>query len=211
MVNLRRYFIRGLLFVLPIGVTIWFLVYAITAMDSFSYKILAFVFRSSSLLEKSQYTFGFSILVILCVVTFIGWLVTNIFGKIISGWIDLLFNAVPLVNKIYNFIKQITTSFGTTGGSAFKGTVLVDYPHPGMKAMGFISNHFVNGIAGDERTRGQVAVFVPTSPNPTSGFVVMVKEEDVIHLPMPVEDGLKFIVSGGALMADAVPESAQDD
>jgi uncharacterized membrane protein len=199
MVSLRRYLLRGILFVLPIGVTIWFLYYAITTIDAVSYQVLSLFFRKSTLLDKEQYVFGFSILVTLVLLLVIGWLVTNIFGRIVTRWIDRLFDSVPLVNKVYNFIKQITVSFGTQQGSAFKHTVLVDYPHPGMKAIGFVSNEFKDGLSGEERTKGKLAVFVPTSPNPTSGFVMLVDKADVIPLDMPVEEGLKFIVSGGAL------------
>ncbi len=198
MANLQRYLLRGLIVVLPVGVTIWFLYFAVTKMDAISRSILSLFFRRSELLNE-RYVFGFSFLVVLILLMIIGWLATNIFGKILTGWVDRLFESVPLVNKIYNFAKQITTSFGTSGGGAFKRTVLVDYPHPGMKALGFVSNELKEGVFGSGTEGGKLAVFIPTSPNPTSGFVVIVDEADVVHLDMTVEEGLKFIVSGGTL------------
>jgi uncharacterized membrane protein len=188
--------------VLPIGVTVWFLYYAFTTVDSLSYKFLLLFFRKSVLLDREKYVFGFSLLVLLLLLTGIGWLVSNIFGRIITRLVDRFFETVPLVNKIYHFMKQVTGSFGIEGISPFKQVVLIDYPRPGLKALGFVSNEFPNGLSGDQASRGKLAVFIPTSPNPTSGFVVLVDESECIPLDMTVEEGLKFIVTGGALYSD---------
>ena len=197
--SLRRYFLSGLLFMLPIGVTVWFLYYAFTTIDSLSYRFLLLFFHKSVLLEKDKYVFGFSLLVLMLLILGMGWLASNIFGRIFTRLVDKLFESVPVVNKIYHFIKQITKSFSLEGGNVFKQVVLIDYPHPGLKTLGFVANKFPDGLSGDNATKGKLAIFVPTSPTPMSGFVVLVDESDCIPLDMTIEEALRFYVSGGVL------------
>ncbi len=202
MSTLRRYFVNGLLFVLPIGLTLWFLVYLVSSVDEILRNLLSvFVSETSSvgLLLSTNYVFGLSILVTVILLIVIGWLVRNVFGRLVRTWVDRLFDAVPLVNRIYHFIKQVTTSIGKGGGTAFKRVVLVDYPHPGTKAVGFVSNENLAGLMGTENCKGKISVFVPTSPNPTSGFVIVVNSSDAIPVDMTVDQGLQFIISGGTL------------
>ena len=202
MASLRRYFINGLLFVLPIGLTLWFLVYLVSSVDEILRNLLSVFVSDTSpvgLLLSTNYVFGLSILVTVILLIVIGWLVRNVFGKMVRTSVDRLFEAVPLVNRIYHFVKQVTTSIGKGGGSAFKRVVLVDYPHPGTKAVGFVSNENLAGVMGKDACSGKIAVFVPTSPNPTSGFVIVVNVSDSIPVDMTVEQGLQFIISGGTL------------
>lgn len=216
MKSLRRYFLNGLLFVLPIGLTIWFLVYLVTSIDELLRNIFRLFVSGDSafaILLTTDYVFGFSILVTIILLIVIGWLIRNVFGRLIRKWIDRLFESVPLVNKIYNFVKQVTTSLGKEGGGAFKRVVLVDYPHPGTKAIGFVSNEDLAGLLGKENSQGKVTVFVPTSPNPTSGFVIILDAAETIPLEMTVEEGLQFIISGGTLdisSNDSDSESVKD-
>ncbi len=216
MKSLRRYFLNGLLFVLPIGLTVWFLVYLVTSIDELLRNIFRLFVSDDSafaILLTTDYVFGFSILVTIILLIVIGWLVRNVFGRLIRRWIDRIFDSVPLVNKIYSFVKQVTTSLGKGGGSAFKRVVLVDYPHPGTKAIGFVSNENMAAVLGEENSRDKIAVFVPTSPNPTSGFVIVVDAADAITLKMTVEEGLQFIISGGTLEiggSDSDSESVED-
>lgn len=199
---LRRYFINGLLFVLPIGLTLWFLFYLVSSVDEILRNLLSIFVSDSSpvgLLLSTNYVFGLSILVTVILLVVIGWLVRNVFGKLVRTSVDRLFDAVPLVNRIYHFIKQVTRSIGKGGGTAFKRVVLVDYPHPGTKAVGFVSNENLAGLMGKDNCQGKISVFVPTSPNPTSGFVIVVNASDAIPVDMTVEQGLQFIISGGTL------------
>jgi uncharacterized membrane protein len=196
--SVRKYLISGLLFTLPVGLTIWFLVAVVAWVDGAFRKFFGFFFRDSPLFGD-EYVFGFSLVIVLLLLLGIGWLATNVMGKLLRLWIDTLFDSVPLVNKIYHFVKQVTSSLSKGGGTAFKRVVLVQYPHPKIHAIGFVSNeNFHYAGLGDKGGR-KLVVFVPTAPNPTSGFVLVVDEADCIPLEMPVEDGLKFIISGGTL------------
>jgi uncharacterized membrane protein len=123
----------------------------------------------------------------------------NYFGRKIIEWTDHAIMRVPLMNKIYGTVKQVNSSF-SSNKSAFKQVVLVTFPHPRSRAVGFVTGE-QKGLG----TEKLISVFIPTTPNPTSGFLVMVPESEIIKLEMSVADGIKFIISLGALM----PEHAE--
>ncbi len=133
----------------------------------------------------------------------------NYFGRKTIEWLDGAIMRVPLMNKIYSTVKQVNASF-SSNKSSFKQVVLVTFPHPRSRAVGFVT--------GDQKGLGPeklISVFIPTTPNPTSGFLVLVPESEIIKLEMSVADGIKFIISLGALMpehpdqAASSPDSAQ--
>ena len=201
--SLRRYFINGLLFLLPIGLTVWFLVLAVTKVDEISLNFLKiFLGEESILLKEENYVFGISLLITATLIYIIGWLATNYFGNLFTKWIDKIFEMVPLANKVYQFVKQITNTLNKGGGSAFQRVVLIEYHRKDLWVMGLVSNDSLEGILGEKAGAGKIAVFIPTSPNPTSGFVAMVDEKDTIPLDLSVEEGLKVVISGGSLGAE---------
>ena len=117
----------------------------------------------------------------------------NYLGRKAIEWLDHAIMRVPLLNKIYGTVKQVNESF-SSNKSSFKQVVLVCFPHPRSRAVGFVT--------GEQQRLGQeklISVFIPTTPNPTSGFLVLVPESDVIKLDMSVADGIKFIISLGAI------------
>ncbi len=195
--SIRKYLISGLLITLPVGLTTWFLIAVVAWVDGIFRKFFGFLF-SESRLFGDQYVFGFSIVVVMLFLLGIGWLASNVLGKLLRFWIDTLFESVPLVNKIYHFVKQVTTSLGKGGGGAFKRVVLVHYPYRDSLAVGFVSNEGFPCVDSGKQCK-KLVVFVPTAPNPTSGFVLLIDEDDCIPMDIPVEDGLKFIISGGTL------------
>jgi uncharacterized membrane protein len=117
-------------------------------------------------------------------------------GKRILAWFDEALLRVPLLNKIYGTFKQVNEAFSTGKGSSFKTVVLVEFPSPGIRSMGFLTSESKDEahLKTDEKL---VCVFIPTTPNPTSGFLIMVPEHKVTKLDMSVADGLKYIVSFG--------------
>jgi uncharacterized membrane protein len=125
----------------------------------------------------------------------------NYFGRKMIEWIDGTIMRVPLMNKIYGTVKQVNASF-SSNKSSFKQVVLVTFPHPRSRAVGFVTGE-QKGL-GPEKL---ISVFIPTTPNPTSGFLVLVPESEIINLEMSVADGIKFIISLGALMPEH-PEQA---
>jgi uncharacterized membrane protein len=142
----------------------------------------------------------------LILIALIGLLARYYIGKRIIHGVDRLMLRVPLLNKIYGTIKQVNEAFSSSNKSSFKQVVLVDFPQPGQKAMGFITADQPGDLALNPAQR-TVSVFVPTTPNPTGGFLLLLPESQVTKLDMSVADGIKFIISLGAITPD-LAESA---
>ncbi len=131
----------------------------------------------------------------------VGLLARNYFGQKIIEWVDSGILRIPLLNKIYGATKQVNEAFSSTNKSAFRTVVLVEFPYPGSYSIGFITSeqhHEVQARLGEK----VVSVFVPATPNPTSGFMLMLPEEKVIKLQMSVADGIKYVISLGAIAPD---------
>jgi uncharacterized membrane protein len=131
----------------------------------------------------------------------VGLLARNYFGKRIIKWIDTTLLRVPLLNKIYSATKQINEAFSSSNKNAFRTVVMVEFPRPGVYTLGFItSEQHPELLAGaDEKL---VCVFVPTTPNPTGGYLLLVPEEKVTKLNMSVGDGIKYIISLGSIVPE---------
>lgn len=132
---------------------------------------------------------------------FVGLLARNYFGKRLIEWVDSALLKVPLLNKIYGATKQVNDAFSSTNKTAFRTVVLVEFPRAGMYSMGFITSEQQDEVRA--RTGEKVVcVFIPTTPNPTSGFLVLVPESEVTKLEMSVADGIKYIISLGSIMPE---------
>ena len=134
----------------------------------------------------------------------VGVLARNYFGKKLIEWFDASLRHVPILNKIYGAIKQVNEAFSSGSKNSFKTVVMVEFPHPGMRSVGFLTSEVHEEIQRrtDEK---MVCVFIPTTPNPTSGFLVLVPESRVTRLEMSVAEGIKFIVSLGAISPEPAP------
>jgi uncharacterized membrane protein len=122
------------------------------------------------------------------------------------AWLDSTLLRVPLLNKIYGTIKQVNEAFTTGKKTAFKTVVLVEFPHPGSYTLGFITAEG-HAEARSKTNLNLVCVFVPTTPNPTSGFLIFVPEEKVTRLEMSVPDGVKYIISLGSIAREFMPDT----
>lgn len=129
----------------------------------------------------------------------VGLLARNYFGRKIIEWVDSALLHIPLLNKIYGATKQVNDAFSATNKTAFRTVVLVEFPHAGVHSIGFITSDQQEEV---EAKTGQkvVCVFVPATPNPTSGFLLMVPEDKVIRLDMSVPDAIKYVISLGAIL-----------
>jgi uncharacterized membrane protein len=134
----------------------------------------------------------------------VGLLARNYFGRKIIEWVDLALLRVPLLNKIYGATKQVNDAFSSSNKTAFRTVVLVEFPHPGVYSIGFITSDQQEEV---QARTGQkvVCVFVPATPNPTSGFLLMVPERKVMRLGMSVPDAIKYIISLGAILPGNIP------
>jgi uncharacterized membrane protein len=147
---------------------------------------------------------AFAVAVLL--VSLVGLLARYYIGKRAIAWFDSTLLRVPLLNKIYGAIKQVNEAFTSGNKTAFKTVVLVEFPREGMYSIGFITSEQHEEV--QKRTKEKVVcVFVPTTPNPTSGFLVLVPEDKVTKLDMSVADGIKYIISLGSISPEYLPES----
>jgi len=198
----KRYFITGLLIWIPLVITVWVIALLISTMES---VVPAFL--------SPQALFGFSIpgfqvLLVVLVVLLTGLLGANFIGRtLVERWEQLL-GRIPLVRSIYNSVKQVSDTVLSPNGQAFREAVLVQYPRHGSWTIAFLTGAPSGEVAeklGDEH----VSVYVPTTPNPTSGFFLMMPRRDVQMLDMSVDAALKYIVSMG-VVAPAGPLQADE-
>jgi uncharacterized membrane protein len=135
---------------------------------------------------------GLGFIIIIALVILLGFISTNYLGRRILGWWENLMQNIPLLGKVYGTIKRITDSIFSSNKSAFKQVALVEFPRPGIFSLGFITNDEFPHIEDDT-----YSIFIPTTPNPTSGWFVVLPREDVKILDMSVDQGMEFIISAG--------------
>jgi uncharacterized membrane protein len=193
MITLRRYFVAGLLVWIPLGITLWVLKVTVELMDE-SLLLLPQAYRSEALF--GFHVPGLGIILTLAILIVTGALAANFFGRKLLALGDNLLTRIPIVRSIYGGVKQISDTLFSPEGKAFRRAVLVRYPHAGAWTVALVTGapeHEVADILGRE----QVAVFVPTTPNITAGFFLIVPRSDTIELDMTVDAALKYIISMG--------------
>ena len=187
--RIRNYFITGIVVLIPIGITIYLTKFLI----SISSKIIPKEINTNHYLPYDIP--GLEILIALILITFIGWLSLSFIGKRFLDFFNNVLSKIPILRTIYAAIVQMTETF-TNKSSDKKNVVLVEYPRKGTWAVGFATKDN-SGEISDKTNKKLVNVFVPTTPNPTSGFLLMFPKEDVIYLDISFEEASKFIVSAG--------------
>ena len=186
---LRNYFITGVVVLIPIGFTLYLSKFLI----SLSSKIIPENINPNSYLPYSIP--GVEIIISILFITFVGGLSLSFLGKKILKLIDDLFKRIPFLRTVYSAILQMTETFSKKEDDK-KSVVLIEYPRKGVWAVGFATKEN-KGEMAEKTNKKLISVFVPTTPNPTSGFLLMFPIEDVIYLNMTFEEASKFIVSAG--------------
>ena len=213
MARWRASFLTGLAVVLPGVITLAVVKWLFGTVSSFTDTLLFFLPYFVS--PKAIYQDGISgpmfwhwsllaLLLAVALVTVIGVLTRYYFGKRLIAWADHLMLRVPVLNKIYGTIKQIDEAFTSGKKSSFKTVVLVEYPREGIYSIGFITSEQAD-VVEKKTGRKCVCVFIPTTPLPSGGFLILVPEEKVVKLDMSVADGFKYIISIGALANESAP------
>ena len=187
--RLRNYFITGIVVLVPIGITL----YLTTFFISISSKLIPQGINPNSYLPFAIP--GLEILLSVIFITIVGGISLSFFGKRIVSLINDIFKKIPILRTIYSAIGQMTQSFTSTGKDK-KSVVLVEYPKKGSWAVGFATKEN-DGEISKKVNKQMINVFVPTTPNPTSGFLLMYPKDEVIYLDMSFEEASKFIVSAG--------------
>ncbi len=186
---LRRYLLAGLVVVLPTGITAYVLWFLFTNLDG--------ILRSF-LIDKTGLSFpgiGFAAIVVILLVT--GVMASNLIGKRLLRFLQKGLESIPLFNRVYVAVRQISETLLSERSNVFRQVALVEYPRRGTHSLCFVTSENSGEIAA--KLGGKtVNVFVPTSPNPTSGFMLVVPVEDLIPLEMSIEDGMKMVISAGS-------------
>ena len=187
--RIRNYFITGIVVLIPIGITIYFTLFLI----SISSKFIPKEINPNHYLPYNIP--GLEILITVFLITFIGWLSLSFLGKKLLSLFNNILKKIPILRTIYSAIGQMTETFTRTDKSK-KNVVLVEYPRKGSWAVGFATNEN-SGEISRKVNKKLINIFVPTTPNPTSGFLLMIPEDEIIFLDLTFEEASKFIVSAG--------------
>ena len=187
--RLRNYFIAGIVVLIPLGITVYLTIFIITI----SSKVLPKEINPNHYLPYNIP--GLEIIISLFIITFIGWLSLSFLGRKFLNIFNNILKKIPILRTIYSALGQMTQTFTNTD-SKRKNVVLIEYPRKGSWAVGFATKDNVGEIT-TKTNKKLVNVFVPTTPNPTSGFLLMFPKDEVIYLDMTFEEASKFIVSAG--------------
>ena len=192
---MKKYLITGLLIWIPIVITLWVLKLIVDALDQ-TLLLLPIEFRTENWVLA--HIPGMGAVMTLVIVFLTGLLATNLVGaRLVNLWHEIL-HRIPVVNSIYSSVKKISDTLFSSGGQAFRKALLVRWPHEGMWTIAFLTGkpgaEIASHLQGD-----YISVYVPTTPNPTGGYFVVVARKDVIELEMSVDEALKYIISMGVV------------
>ena len=199
---MRRYLIAGLLVWVPAGITILIIKFLVDLMDQ-TLLLLPSAWRPEQLVGFRIPGLGLVLTVVIVFVT--GVIVTNFLGQRLLHLGERIVSRVPLVRSVYGAAKQVMHTLFSNGGKSFRKVVLVEYPRHGMWSLGFLTGEGTDEISR-HTGRAMVNIFIPTTPNPTSGFIYVVPREEAKVLNMSVDDGLKMIISLGVIVPEARKE-----
>lgn len=192
---LRKWLIAGLLVIVPLVITLGVLNWIIGTLDQ-TLAILPEAWQPDKLL--GMHIPGFGVILTLLILLIVGGITSNFIGRKLVGWGDALVRRIPVVRSIYSSVKQVSDTVFSESGNAFRTAVLVQWPREGVWTVAFVTGTPSGEVAALLRDE-YLSVFVPTTPNPTGGYFVMVRKSECIELEMSVDAALKYIVSMGVV------------
>ena len=200
----RANFLTGLVIVAPVLLTAWLIWTVITFVDGKIVPLVPAVYNPSTYLEV--YVPGFGLVVFILFTAIVGALTKNLFGRqlvlLAERWVDRM----PVVRSIYNGVKQIIETVLSQSSASFKKACLIEYPRRGLWAIAFVATDTKGEILARSPEEEMVSVFLPTTPNPTSGFLLFVPRKDVVELDMTVEEAAKLVISAGLVTPPTLAE-----
>jgi uncharacterized membrane protein len=211
--NLKKYIFAGLLVWLPLAITLWVLSWLVGALDGILANVLYGLGSvlpqvHTNSLQQLNGIKGLGVVMVFLVLVFTGALASNVAGRwMVKQW-DHLFTHIPIVKSIYTSVKKVSDTLFSSNGNAFRKAVLLQYPRQGAWTIAFqtgVPQGEVQTHLGD----GFMSVYVPTTPNPTSGFFLLVPVTDVIELDMSVDEALTYVISMGAVSPTTLPTTLQ--
>ena len=207
--RIRNVFLTGLLVTLPIALTAFILIFLFKNLDALSPTFTRWLILLGAPLPDGYRVPFLGVIMTFLIILLVGALTTNIFGnKLLHLW-ERIIGKIPFVRRIYTGTKQVVKSIATADTKSFRKVVLIEFPRKGIHAIGFITGE----------TRGELKhltgeyhfnVFVPTTPNPTSGFLIFADPREVIELDMTIEEGVKYVISGGIVNPEQTRKLIED-
>lgn len=194
-IAIKKYLLAGLVVWLPIIATVLILRFLIDLLDQ-TMSLLPEAYNPEKVLGINIPGLGVILSIIVLFIT--GILATNLFGQKLVSMSEAILDRIPLVRSIYNATKQMIEAVVSTNSQAFRKVVLVEYPRKGLWSLAFQTGAAIKEL-GDKTNQEMLSIFIPTTPNPTSGFLMMVSKDEVIELEMSVDNALKFIISLGVM------------
>jgi uncharacterized membrane protein len=200
--RMRGYLIAGVLVIAPITITAWLTITIVNFVDNRVEKLIPAHYNPETYLPFSLPGLGFVIAIVFLIL--VGMLTANFMGRFFLKIGERILDRLPVVRSLYGATKQIFETVFANQSEAFREVVMVEYPRKGTWVIGFLTGR-TKGEVQDKTSSDTVNIFVPTTPNPTSGFLLFVPEKDVTKMNMSVEEGIKLVVSAGII----TPESAK--
>ena len=208
--GLRASFLTGLIVIAPIGLTIWLIWTVVGWIDGFVLPLVPYNFRPEQYIGINLRGVGVIIFLIFTVI--VGWIAKGLLGRSLIRWAESLVERTPVVRSIYSGIKQIAETVFAQSERSVERACLIEYPRRGIWAIGFISTDTKGEVA--RKSGGEsdmVSVFVPTTPNPTSGFLLFFPKEDIQELDMTIEEAAKLVISAGLVYPNGKVETTPKD
>jgi len=194
----RGYFFTGLVIVAPVVLTIYLIWTIITLVDAWVVPWVPAIYRPETYLGTGVP--GFGVIIFLFFTAIVGWATRGIFGRQILRMWENLVERTPFVRSIYNAVKQISETVVNQSNTSFKQAALIEYPRKGLWAVAFVSTDTKGEVPEKLGGADLLSVFLPTTPNPTSGFLLFVPREDIVFLDMEIEDAAKLVISAGLVV-----------
>nr|WP_268821598.1 DUF502 domain-containing protein [Octadecabacter dasysiphoniae] len=206
---MRNNFIAGLVVIAPIGLTLWLIWTVVGWVDSFVWPFVPNAYQPEELVNRLMgrsnadgnwievNVRGIGVVIFLVFTMLVGWMGKGLIGRSFLRWGEGLVARVPVMRSIYNAVKQIAETVFAQSDTSFDKACMIEYPRKGIWAIGFISTATKGELLEKANTGPMTSVFLPTTPNPTSGFLLLVPTKDIIELDMSVEDAAKLVISAG--------------
>lgn len=210
--GLRTSFLTGIIVIAPVGLTVWLIWTLIGWVDGFVLPFVPNMYQPENVVNRWILGYdspaadgwinidirGVGVVVFLLFTLFVGWIAKGLIGKSLIRFAESLVNRMPVVRSIYSGVKQIAETVFAQSERSFEKACLVEYPRRGVWAIGFISTNARGEVLNKAQVSGELlSIFVPTTPNPTSGFLLFFPKEDVIELDMSIEEAAKLVISAG--------------
>lgn len=217
--RLRASFLTGLVVIAPVGLTLWLIWSVVGWIDGFVLPLVPQAYHPDRLIQtffgldpSAQINVrGLGVVIFLIFTVIVGWMAKGIIGRSLIRTAESLVERTPVVRTIYSGIKQISETIFAQSERSFETACLIEYPRRGIWALGFISTTAKGEVANKtDPTDEMISVFVPTTPNPTSGFLLFFPRRDVIELDMTVEDAAKLVISAGLVYPQDRPRNGED-